>query len=53
MDRENLFLAVQSLFSGDLTAAKAAEQVEGRLQQWRSANRDMVKTLSDWAAGAG
>jgi ABC-type glycerol-3-phosphate transport system substrate-binding protein len=53
MDRENLFLAVQSLFSGDLTATKAAQQVEDRLRQWRSANRDLVKTLSDWAAGAG
>jgi raffinose/stachyose/melibiose transport system substrate-binding protein len=53
MDRENLFLAVQSLFSGDITAAKAAEQVEDRLRQWRSANHDLVKTLSDWAAGAG
>jgi len=53
MDRENLFLAIQSLFSGDVNAAKAAAQVENRLKNWRASNQDTVKTLTDWAAGAG
>jgi multiple sugar transport system substrate-binding protein len=52
MDRENLFLAVQSLFAGALSAEQAARQVEAFLKRWRDANPDMVKTLAAWASGA-
>jgi len=45
MDRENLFLGVQSLFAGSATPAKAAEQIEGRLAAWRSASAAELKNF--------
>lgn len=51
MDRENLFLAIQSLFAGALSADRAARQVDEFLGRWRDANPDMVKTLAAWASG--
>ena len=53
MDRENLFLAIQSLFSGALSADRAARQVEAFLSRWRDANPEAVKTLAAWASGVG
>lgn len=53
MDRENLFLAVQGLFNGQLQPDQAATQVQETLDRWRDKNQDQVKQLSDWAASAG
>jgi ABC-type glycerol-3-phosphate transport system substrate-binding protein len=49
-DRENLFLAIQALFSNQSTASKAASDVEGRLKSWRQLNGSTAKTLQKWAA---
>lgn len=52
MDRENLFLAVQGMFAGDLTAEQAAAQVDSGLAAWREQNPADVEQLSDWSAGS-
>jgi hypothetical protein len=49
MDRENLFLAVQGVFSGT-DPAKAAADIEKRLEGWRSSAPNEVKNFKDWSA---
>ena len=53
MDRENLFLAVQSLFSGTLSADKAAKQVDEFLKRWRDLSSDTVEELATWISHGG
>lgn len=48
MDRENLFLAVQAVFSGT-APAKAAAEVEARLDGWRKASANELKNFKDWS----
>lgn len=45
MDRENLFLGVQSLFAGSVTPAQAADQIEQKLAAWRQANAADLKNF--------
>jgi ABC-type glycerol-3-phosphate transport system substrate-binding protein len=48
MDRENSFLAVQAVFSGT-APAKAAADVEKRLDGWRKASANELKNFKDWS----
>lgn len=48
MDRENVFLAVQSVFSGT-APQKAAADVEKRLDGWRKSSANEVKNFKDWS----
>ncbi|WP_404383032.1 extracellular solute-binding protein [Knoellia locipacati] len=48
MDRENSFLAVQSVFSG-ADPKKAAADVEKRLGSWRSSSANELKNFRDWS----
>lgn len=45
MDRENLFLGVQSLFAGSASPAEVAQQIEQRLGTWRSSSADELKNF--------
>ena len=48
MDRENLFLAVQSVFSGT-APQKAAAEVEQRLASWRQSAANELKNFKAWS----
>jgi N-acetylmuramoyl-L-alanine amidase CwlA len=48
MDRENVFLAVQGIFSGT-SPQKAAADVEKRLDAWRKSAPNDVKNFKDWS----
>lgn len=48
MDRENVFLAVQGIFSGT-SPQKAATDVEKRLDAWRKSAPNDVKNFKDWS----
>jgi multiple sugar transport system substrate-binding protein len=48
MDRENLFLAVQGLFSGD-TPEQAAAGVEERLAGWRESSARELENFQTWS----
>jgi raffinose/stachyose/melibiose transport system substrate-binding protein len=50
MDRGNLFLVVQSLMGGKLSAAEAAQQIDSTLKDWRAQNPDLVKNFESWAS---
>lgn len=50
MDRENLFLGVQSLFAGSASPAEAAAQIEQRLGTWRSSSAAELKNFEAMAA---
>lgn len=50
MDRENVFLAVQAVFSGT-DPKQAAADVEKRLDGWRKASPNDVKNFTDWSQG--
>ncbi len=45
MDRENLFLGVQSLFAGSASPAQTAQQIEQRLGTWRSSSAAELKNF--------
>jgi len=49
MDRENVFLAVQSVFAGSRTPAKAAQDVEQRLAGWRKSQPGDLANFTEWA----
>lgn len=49
MDRENVFLAVQSLFAGTRTPKQAAENIEGRLESWRQSSPNDLKNFREWS----
>ena len=48
MDRENLFLAVQAVFSGT-DPKEAAADVEKRLDGWRKSSPNELKNFKDWS----
>lgn len=48
MDRENVFLAVQGIFSGT-SPQKAAADVEKRLDAWRKSAPNDVKNFKEWS----
>jgi ABC-type glycerol-3-phosphate transport system substrate-binding protein len=48
MDRENLFLAVQAVFSGT-APQKAAAEVEQRLGSWRQSAANELKNFQAWS----
>ncbi len=51
MDRENVFLGVQSLFSGSSTPESAAKDIDDRLAQWRKTQATDLKNFQAWAQG--
>ncbi len=50
MDRENLFLGVQSLFAGQGSPEQIAQQIEQRLASWRSSNAADLKSFEAQAS---
>jgi hypothetical protein len=50
MDRENLFLGVQSLFAGQGSPEQIAQQIEQRLAAWRSSNAADLKNFEAQAS---
>jgi ABC-type glycerol-3-phosphate transport system substrate-binding protein len=50
MDRENLFLGVQSLFAGQGSPEQIAQQIEQRLVAWRSSNAADLKNFEAQAS---
>lgn len=49
MDRENLFLGVQGLFSGDESPEQAAQGIEDRLSQWRDSAGPELENFKTWS----
>lgn len=49
MDRENLFLGVQAVFSGSETPEQAAEGVEKRLAAWRDSAGPELENFRTWS----
>ena len=50
MDRENLFLGVQSLFAGQGSPEQIAQQIEQRLATWRQQSAADLKNFEAQAS---